>query len=365
MVFYFLFILTCVCGFVLFAKIRLVAGETPPGRPYRVSVIIPARNEEKNLPHILGSLRAQTCAPHEIIVVDDFSSDGTGRIAGAYDGVTVIRNSELPEGWTGKTWAVWNGYLRATGDLLVFLDADVRLAPRGLERLIVTRERCGGVISAVPYHHTEKFYERFSLIPCLLGVFAFTSPFERRGARSLYGSCVVALREDYERINGHSGIRSELLDDLNLGKKFAGAGVPVHNFLGCGLVSFRMYPYGIANEINGFAKGAVLSTATLRPATVLLIACWLAGLLAAQFALPVLLAFRHPWAWPFLAGYGMYTVQMAYFNRYTGRYGVTVPLLHALSSLFFIIVMLYSVYQVVFLGSVSWKGRKVRVGDGK
>lgn len=359
------FILECIFGFILYSKVQLDSGGEPLKGDDRVSVIIPTRNEEKNLPFILNSLKNQTVQPYEIIVIDDFSSDATSEIAEQF-GVKVIHNTELPDSWTGKTWAVWNGFLQSSGDLLVFLDADVRLAPHALESLLKTRNRSGGVISVIPYHYTEKFYERLSLVPCLLGIFAFTSPFERRNVRKgLYGSCIVATRKDYEKINGHNSIRSELLDDLNLGKKFSEAGINVENYIGCDLVSFRMYPNGIKSEMQGFGKGAVLSTATLHPATVVLVALWLAGLLAAGFVTPFLFLLGHPWALPFLAGYLIYTFQIIYFLKGTGRYGWFMPVMHFLSSAFFIAVMLYSAFQVTFLGSVTWKGRQIKVGGKK
>lgn len=359
-----LFLLACVSGFFLYSRVRLEGGGRPPTGG-KVSVIIPARNEEKNLPFLLGSLAEQSVKPEEIIVVDDFSSDRTVETAQKY-GVRIVRNTELPENWTGKTWAVWNGFLESKGDVLVFLDADVRLAPGALEALLKSREKTGGVISVVPYHETKKFYERLSMLPCLLGVFAFTSPFERRNpSKGLYGSCIVAAREDYLKVNGHKSIRAELLDDLNLGKKFSEAGVPVKNYIGYGLVSFRMYPNGLQSEMQGFGKGAVLSTATLRPATVLLIAFWIAGLFISEFATPFLFLSGSALAYPFLAGYIIYMLQIIYLLRSTGRFGWVMPVLHILSSVFFILVMLYSAYQVVFRKSVVWKGRRIRVGGGK
>lgn len=355
----------CISGFILFAKIRLNSHGELINRNYKVSIIIPARNEEKNLPYILNSLKLQTYKPYEIIVVDDFSLDKTNEIARQY-GVKVIENTELPDNWTGKTWALWNGFLKSTGEILVFLDADVRLASNALEALLKAREASGGAISVVPYNLTEKFYEGFSLVPYLLGVFAFTSPFERKNTqKGLYGSCIVTTREDYEKINGHDSIRSELLDDLNLGRKFCEAGIKVKNFIGCELVSFRMYPNGIKSEIQGFAKGAVLSTATLRPATIILIALWVVGLLATGLITPFLIILRHPWFLPFLIGYLIYTMQIIYFLKYTGHYRKAMPVFHLFSSAFFILIMLYSLYQVIFLGSVSWKGRQVKVGGKK
>lgn len=328
----------------------------------RLSIIIPARNEEESLPHLLSSLRAQRYRPYEVIVVDDGSTDRTSLIAREY-GATLVEGTPLPEGWTGKNWAVWNGYLHSTGELIAFLDADVRLAPEALGALVAAREEAGGAISVVPYHYTEQLYERLALIPNLLGLFAFTSPFERTNPqKGLYGSCIVAAREDYERAKGHAGVRSELLDDLTLGARFVEAGVPVKNFIGRGLVSFRMYPGGIRSEVEGFGKGALQSTGRLAPPTVLLVALWLVGLICAEAA-PF--AFFTTWWLPLAAGYIAYALQIYAFSRHTGRFGPWLPALHLLSTAFFLYILLYSAYRLLFVGHVPWKGRQVGIGGGK
>lgn len=161
---------SCAAGFLLFRR-NTVPRES--GRPFRtdgkLSVIIPARNEEGNLPYLLGSLQIQSIEGLDIIVVDDHSEDRTRDIAESF-GVKVIASPPLPEGWTGKNWAVANGYAEARGDILIFLDADVRLAPLTLLSLLSARERKGGVLSVVPYHQTERFYERLALIPNILGL---------------------------------------------------------------------------------------------------------------------------------------------------------------------------------------------------
>jgi hypothetical protein len=328
-----------------------------------LSVVIPARNEERNLPFLLDSLLAQTVRPREIIVVNDGSEDRTGEVAASYAeryGVRVVDNPPLPDGWTGKTWALRNGYREATGDAIAFLDADLRLAPQAIERLLEARAQSGGVVSVVPFHETEKAYERLALIPNVLGVFAFTSPFEGANPRQgLYGSCIVTSRSDYEAIGGHDSVRSEVLDDLNLGARFRAAGIRVTNYIGTGLVSFRMYPGGIRSELEGFAKGAVLSTAALQARTIALIACWFAGLIVAESAI---FLWRTPWGAPLLIGYALYTIQLYFMVKYVGRFGRLAPLLHPLSTLFFLVVMLYSAYQVLFLRRVAWKGRNVEVG---
>ncbi|MFC5451391.1 glycosyltransferase [Paenibacillus aestuarii] len=351
----------CLCGFVLF-RTRLLAtrhGHEPSLNERRLSVIIPARNEACNLPHLLESLRLQTVAPYEVIVVDDGSVDGTREIAESY-GVKVVTGMSLPAGWTGKNWAVWNGRQHAAGELLLFLDADIRLAPQAVGSLIEARERSGGVISVVPYHQTEKLYEKLALITNLLGVFAFTSPGERRNPRKgLYGACILATKEDYDRINGHASIKSEVLDDLFLGSKFMEAGIPVTNFLGCGMVSFRMYPQGIRSELEGFSKGAILSTSTLSKWTIIPIALWVIGLIVSGSAVCLM---HTPWALPLAIAYLLYMLQIFYLIKYVGAFGVVMPVLHCVSSLFFIVIMLYSAYQVVFLKRVAWKGRHIQVG---
>ncbi|OPA80997.1 glycosyl transferase family 2 [Paenibacillus selenitireducens] len=350
----------CLSGFVLFRKNTLpLYHELDPGQQ-KLSVIIPARNEECNLPYLLDSLMSQTMPPFEIIVVDDFSSDRTREIAERYAGVKVIAGSPLPQGWTGKSWAVWSGYLQATGDLFAFLDADIRLAPHALASLIKARERSKGVISVVPFHHTEKLYEKLALVMNMLGIFTFMSVFEKGNPKKgLYGSCILALREDYEKIKGHESVKSEVLDDLLIGSKFVEAGIPVTNFIGYGMVSFRMYPQGLRSEIEGFSKGAILSTSTLSPWTIVPIAIWVLGLLVSDAAF--ILA-NTSWALPLFIGYVMYMVQLFYFMKYVGVFGILMPVMHVFASLFFLVIMLYSLYQVVVLGQVRWKGRYVQVG---
>ncbi|AFK86208.1 MULTISPECIES: glycosyltransferase [Thermoanaerobacterium] len=356
-----LLLLGIISGFILFRNLKVPHDNQPIEKQYKISVIIPARNEEKNLPYILESLRKQTYMPYEVIVVDDFSSDRTFEIAESY-GIKVIRNTEMPDGWTGKTWALWNGYKNSTGDVLAFIDADVRLSPRALESLAKAREKVNGAISVVPYHRPEKFYEKLSLIPYILGIFAFTSPFEKYNPqKGMYGSCIVVSRDDYEKVSGHYSIKGELLDDLKLGEKFTSNGINVQNFIGYDLVFFRMYPYGIKSEIEGFGKGTILSTSRLEITTTIFIALWLIGLLAVEIITPFLTFYKNYLFSSFLVFYIVYTLQIIYINNWTGRYGIIVPLFHILSSLFFIYIMVYSLYQVFFLGYVTWKGRKIKI----
>lgn len=84
------------------------SGAGPVGRGDGVSVVIPARNEAENLPHLLGSLARQDLVPEQVIVVDDGSTDDTAAVARAH-GALVVESATLPEGWTGKSWACMQG----------------------------------------------------------------------------------------------------------------------------------------------------------------------------------------------------------------------------------------------------------------
>lgn len=344
-----------VAGFLLFRNRPLPQKKLSTSYKKAISVIIPARNEENNLPYLLKSLQSQTRKADEIIVVDDHSSDRTKEAASRFP-VRVLSCPELPEGWTGKNWAVWNGYLHSTGDILVFLDADVRLNSTALESLISEREERGGALSVVPFHVTEKFYETLALLPNLLGAFAFVSPFEKKNPRKgLYGSCIVVDRENYEKVGGHQAVCSETLDDLQLGARFSTLGIPVHNYLGTNQVLFRMYPNGLKSEWEGFSKGALQSTTQLSARTVFFIALWFVGLLTAEISLFL--------GWSlgpiFLLGYLLFTFQILWINRSVGSFGWLVPLCHLLSTLFFLGILFSSFYQLTIRKSITWKGRRI------
>lgn len=356
-----LIVCSLLSGFYLFRKNTIAEARDVEESSWKLSVIIPARNEATNLPLLLKSLQAQTLQPYEIIVVNDHSEDRTRAIAEEF-GVRVIDNPPLPPGWTGKNWAVWNGYQQARGDVFAFVDADVRLAPDAFASLAIAYNKTGGAISVVPYHAAGKFREKFTMVLNVLGVFAFTSPMEPHNPnQGLYGSLIITSREEYERIGGHQRIRSEVLDDLNLGGLFKQAGLPVTNYIGYGLVQYRMYPDGLLSALEGFAKSAALSTAKLKRSTVLLVAVWVVGLIVSEC---FLLFAGTSYFFPLLISYLLFSLQLFYLNKYVGDFGFVHPLFHVLSTLFFLVVMLYSLYQVSVHRKVIWKGRSVDVGGG-
>lgn len=363
MIFLAAFLVCIASGFVLFAKVFLESDKSKFAKTnQKISVIIPARNEEKNLPHLLKSLLNQTIVPDEIIVVDDFSEDNTPKIAKEF-GVKLIENPPLPSGWTGKNWALWNGYLNSMGDILIFLDADVRLSKDGIEKIVKTLLATNGAISVIPYHKTEQLYEKLCLIVNILGVFAFMSPYERKSThKGLYGSCIAVFRKDYEKVGGHRSICSKVTDDLSLGKLFCENGINVENFLGYDTVAFRMYPNGMKSQLEGIAKSAALSMQLLSTKTIFLIALWTFGLILTGFFTPILLYIHHPLATEFLIAYILYVIQLFYLQSYIGNFGILLPVFYFIPTAYFLLMLLYSFYQVKFVGAILWKGRQIKIG---
>ncbi len=360
-------------GFILFWKIPFLQSSPSPGDRVlsypTVSVIIPARNEEKNLESLLRSLSRQSSPPHEILVVDDHSDDRTAEIAVAY-GAGLLSLPELPAGWVGKGWACWMGAKSARGDLLVFLDADTILETDGLSRLLLEYRKKGGLLSAQPYHTMKKAYERlsafFNIVLFLnMNIAAiFSSRSKPLGA---FGPCVVCSREDYFSVGGHESVKGQILEDIALGKRFMDRGLPVRSFGGKGVISFRMYPNGLAQLVEGwtknFASGAVSSHWLL----VVLSSAWITGCLSAAMNIARGIAWRNE---SFLIGGGVlyvfFAFQIHFLLAQLGNFGLATALLYPLPLVFFILIFLRSVFFTAVFGFVTWKGRKIhlrRKGD--
>ena len=122
----------------------------------KISVIIPSRNEQDNLPIILDSILNQDYKNIEVIVVDDNSSDNTFDVASSY-GVNVLSIKNKPSEWKGKTWACQKGAEISKGDFLLFIDADVYFKKDAISNIVKKYAKEQKVISIIPYHNTGSF----------------------------------------------------------------------------------------------------------------------------------------------------------------------------------------------------------------
>jgi 4,4'-diaponeurosporenoate glycosyltransferase len=333
--------------------------------PSKVSIIIPARNEEGNLKRLLASLRDPSLTSCEIIVVDDHSEDATAQVC-REAGVAVISSAPLPGGWVGKTWACWQGANQARGDLLIFLDADTFLEPEGLSKILSTYGEEEGVLSIQPFHKMTRAYERLSAyfnIISMAGVNAFTPLGSRVKPSGAFGQCFICKKKDYFDLGGHQTVRGEILEHLALGKEFLRANRKVRCYGGKDALSVRMYPYGLGSLIKGFMRSFATGSHAISLVNLLMVVCWI----TAQASLT-----RHL-VQAVLSGSGtdivrwvsldlFFIFQMYWMLYRIGNFGFLTSLFFQIPLLFFVLIFFSSFFLTFILRKTRWKGRMVKTG---
>lgn len=328
------------------------------------SIIIPARNEAANLPILLESLAQQTLKPDEIIVVNDQSGDDTAAVAEKM-GARVLNVTDKPDGWTGKTWACWVGASNAAHDLLLFIDADTRMAPDGYERIMRTASRTGGMLTIQPYHFMTSWYESFSAvfnIMIVAGVGAFTLLGRKLKQSGGFGPCMLCSKKDYFETGGHRSAKGTVLENLSLGRIFLDAGKEVFSFGGRKTISFRMYPHGFKGLVEGWTKGIATGGSRTRPWLLLMTIFWISGGFMVFSFLPASVTAAVHWAFgAFVALYACYVVQVYWMLFRIGNFGIFTAALFPLHWLFFVYIYCRSVVSVFIVKQVRWRGRAVTV----
>jgi glycosyltransferase involved in cell wall biosynthesis len=243
---------------------------TPNGEP-RVSIIVPARNEEDDIRATLMQLLALDYSNYEIIAVNDRSTDNTGPIMDevvALDGAArlkVIHVSELPRGWLGKTHAMWSAGKVATGDWLLFTDADVLFKPDSLRRAIAyaEAERADHVVlfpRMIMKRPGEKMMIAFFQALFVFGHRPWKVADPKARDHMGVGAFNMIRRSVYDAVGSYQALRMEVLDDMKLGKVVKNAGFAQRNVFGEDLISLR-WAKGAFGIVDNLTKNffAVLS----------------------------------------------------------------------------------------------------------
>ena len=194
----------------------------------KVSIILPARNEEDFLASCLDTLANQDYSNYEIIVIDDSSQDNTGNIISdyskKYSKIIPVSARPKPEGWMGKNWACVEGYKKSTGELLLFTDADTKHATNVITLAVGHLEWYKlEALTVIPRMITLDFWTRITLP--MISTFLHTrfsairvnDPSKKTGY--FFGSFFLISKNTYEKVGTHEGVKQEIIEDGALGKK--------------------------------------------------------------------------------------------------------------------------------------------------
>lgn len=228
-----------------------------------ISILVPARNEEKDIVPCLESLRRQDYPNYEILVLDDSSSDSTAplvaEIAARDCRVRLLKGQSLPKGWAGKPFACHQLASEAKGSWLLFTDADTIHAPAMLRSAIsYAQDHRLSLLSGLPLQNTVSLSQRVVVPTFYFAVLSLFPLWWLQGSRSpkpglSIGQFLFVLAEDYRGIGGHEAVKSRILEDVWLGLAMARRGKRQAVVDLSDVVSCRMYE-GLGELWEGFSK---------------------------------------------------------------------------------------------------------------
>ncbi|HYK92509.1 MAG TPA: glycosyltransferase [Thermoplasmata archaeon] len=339
--------------------------ERRPERTPRVSVIIAARNEAADLPACLESFLHQSYPALEIIVVDGGSTDGTVEAARAYgDRVRVIEEPPLPPGWVGKNWGCHTGSVFATGEYLLFVDADVRAHPDAVRATVAwALEDRAELTTLAPRIEVQSFWEKL-ILPFYTQVVLtyFRAPRVNR-ARSrtamANGQFLLLSRAAYDAVGGHAGIRGFVLEDVRLAQKIRARGYTLRVGWAPDLLVTRMYRNrqemfeGLLKNVHGtefrvsrqLGFLAILVGLYWLPLALLPVGLWAGSV--AIIAMGAVL---------YVALFGKH-VGFAWATRGSAVYGLLYPIAVG----YYVLLVSASLYRGVRRRPIEWKGRRYSI----
>jgi cellulose synthase/poly-beta-1,6-N-acetylglucosamine synthase-like glycosyltransferase len=352
----------------------------PAGNP-RVSIIVPARNEEDSIEASLSALLALDYDNYEVIAVNDRSTDRTGEIMDAVEkssqflqkprGVghpglslptqhrlRVIHHRELPAGWLGKTHAMWTAANEATGEWLLFTDADVMFKPDSLRRAMAYAEAEQADHVVLFPRMIMKRVGEYMMIAFFQTMFVFGHrPWKVADPKTQdhmgVGAFNLIRRNVYDAVGTYEALRMEVLDDMKLGKVVKRAGFAQRNVFGEDLISIR-WAHGAKGVVDNLTKNFFAVLAFQWPRT-----------LASAFGLAFLNLMPFLGVW-LAHGWARLPYAIALFSMFAIYVGMSwrsgVPwyyfLLHPVSTLLFVYTLLRSMTLTLWNDGIVWRGTR-------
>ena len=330
----------------------------------RVSVLIPARNEETNIGPCIEGFLSQDYDNFEIHVLNDQSTDRTGAIIEKFDErhleVHAIHGKPLPAGWMGKNWACHQLSQHANGEILIFTDADNRPAPNAITNTVAYMQKLElGLLSAFPEKVTMTLSEKLVVPVVDMFVYAglplwltYFSRFPSLAAAS--GLWIAFTHEAYQQIGGHQAVSNQIVEDVELSRLAKKSGIRILTSAGTRVVSCRMY-HSFGEVWSGFSKnlfGLVRYKAV--PFFILTFSLW------TMCVLPYITVWFVPLRELSIVAIVMNTaMRMVLALKYRHPFWTSV-ILHPFGVLLTGVIGINSFFQVK-RGRLQWKGRQVVV----
>jgi len=347
----------------------------PPAGGPQVSIIVPARNEEKNIRRCVQALLAQDYPDFEVLVLDDRSTDATPAILAELSArdtrLVVTLGSELPAGWAGKPHALYQAARAAAGDWLLFVDADTFLTPNALSASMDSAHKNGADLYTVMTEQlTGSFWEKtvLPLVMTALSVGFSPSKVNDPNTRDAIanGQYILIKRSVYDAIGGHEKLHNQIVEDKAISEQVKWNGYRLIVADGRGVAKTRMYT-SLSQMWEGWTKNIYLGLSD-RPGLLLL------GVFGAFVALMAAI-FMPLWpllglAWVLRGGGWMaalvcvqallvwatilyYRARVARLMGISAWYALTTPL----GAGVFAAMMFTSAWKVLSGQGVTWKGR--------
>ena len=337
-----------------------------------VTVIVPARNEARNIAACLRSILTSSYPNLQLIAVDDHSTDDTrarARAIAEHDSrLVVLENPDLPADWFGKQWACQTGACAATGDILIFVDADTRVSPDLITRSVNGMLRLGAEFySVLGRQEMVTFWERllqmqvFTVLTTRFGGTEIVNRARKASSKIANGQYLMVRRTTYDEHGGHALVRGYVAEDLMLAQRYFELGHRTTLVMGTDQLSTRMYT-SLSELIGGWRKnlyagGRHSTPFSARAAFLMPVLLPLPFLM--QLAPPVLLIAGLLWSLPALLVWAAIATAATLFTWIVSYHVARLPLWYALLYPLGAAMTLYIALSAVWRGSrVEWKGRE-------
>jgi cellulose synthase/poly-beta-1,6-N-acetylglucosamine synthase-like glycosyltransferase len=318
----------------------------------KVSLIVPARNEEANIGRLLQSIKKIDYQDLEVIVIDDQSTDETNSIARSFQ-VRVIAGVPRPSGWGGKQWACQQGADAASGDVLIFSDADTVHGKNSVKDALSFLETNNlDMMSVAPRHNGKTFWEKCTAYFQIMLMFAANGFGKQKPGRAYcIGQYIVFKRTAYDTIGGHASVKDAIVEDVPLANRALRIGLKYNILISKTLYTVRMYD-SLKSFIAGWRRNFRAGLKDSSPIATLEVTLIIGALIAGGTLSPG--AFE-------IAGFMLCAVSMLYMVKKYTTYGAISIIGIPFSVALFCLITGLAVLDAVRKKDIIWKGRAITV----